>query len=439
MQIKKVLVLGVSVTGTAVADRALRRGDLVFLYDDSVKGGFAEQLFGLLKRGAFLAEVRDFGEILPDYAVTSPGFPPSHPARAELARLHIPVWTEPDYAFGGLQGEVLAVTGTNGKSTVVTLLAKMLEADGKKTALAGNIGLPLSAVADRPFDKIVAELSSFQLEETLSFNPHIAAFVNFAPDHLNRHADVEAYYAAKCRLFQNQTRQDFCVIDLDDEGLSCRRLPTYAKLYGFSRTKSLKYGCCVRRGDILFCQKKTAEVGDCRLPGRFGLSDALCAVTMAKLAGCSDEAVRSALRGFSGLPHRRERVREKNGVEIVDDSKATNAAAAVRAAENFQKPVVQILGGSDKGEDFSSFFRELPANVKACVLYGEAGQKMEAAARAAGVKFVSLPDFTAAAETAFSLCAPGEVLLLSPGCASFDQFANFEQRGERFAEIAQTF
>lgn len=439
MQIKKVLVLGVSVTGTAVADRALARGDLVFLYDDSVKGGFAERLFGLLKQGAFLAEIRDFAEIMPDYAVTSPGFPPSHPARAELARLHIPVWTEPDYAFGGLQGEILAVTGTNGKSTVVTLLAEMLRADGKKTALAGNIGLPLSAVADQPFDRIVAELSSFQLEESLSFNPHIAAFVNFAPDHLNRHAGVDAYFAAKCRLFQNQTRQDFCVINLDDEGLSVRHLPTYARLYGYSLTKPLKYGCCVRRGEILFCQKKTADVEDCKLPGEFGLSDALCAITMAKLAGCSDEAVGEALRNFRGLPHRLERVREKNGVEIVNDSKATNTAAALKAAANFAKPVVQILGGSDKGEDFTAFFRALPKNVKECVLYGEAGRKMEPAARAAGKKFVCLPDFTSATETAFSLCAPGEVLLLSPGCASFDQFANFEQRGERFVEIAQTF
>ena len=439
MQIKKVLVLGVSVTGTAVADRALRRGDLVFFVRRQRQGRLCRAAVRPAEAGGLSGGSPGLWRDPPRLRGDQPRFSALAPRPGRTGAFTYPGLDRTGLCLRGAAGEVLAVTGTNGKSTVVTLLARMLEADGKKTALAGNIGLPLSAVADRPFDKIVAELSSFQLEETLSFNPHIAAFVNFAPDHLNRHADVEAYYAAKCRLFQNQTRQDFCVIDLDDEGLSCRRLPTYAKLYGFSRTKSLKYGCCVRRGDILFCQKKTAEVGDCRLPGRFGLSDALCAVTMAKLAGCSDEAVRSALRGFSGLPHRLERVREKNGVEIVDDSKATNAAAAVRAAENFQKSVVQILGGSDKGEDFSSFFRELPANVKACVLYGEAGQKMEAAARAAGVKFVSLPDFTAAAETAFSLCAPGEVLLLSPGCASFDQFANFEQRGERFAEIAQTF
>jgi UDP-N-acetylmuramoylalanine--D-glutamate ligase len=341
-----------------------------------------------------------------DVLVKSPGVPRDNPL---VAAARIPVWSEVELAYRLLPNPILGVTGTNGKTTTTEWLGAMFRADGRDVAVAGNVGHALSAV-DAPADTwIVCELSSFQLEDIHELRARVAVLVNLEPDHLDRHGSFEAYRDAKLRIFQNQQADDTAVVP---RGFGA--VPGAAARVEFSA------------GDLL-----PSEPG---LPGAHNRENAAAATSAARAAGIGDDAIADALQRFPGVPHRLELVAELAGVRFVNDSKATNTAAARRALASYDAPLHVILGGSRKGESFDELARELHGRA---YLIGETADELAVALERAGEPYVRCGDLETAVSAAAEAARPGEIVLLSPACASYDQFRDFEQRGEEFRRLVQ--
>ncbi len=341
-----------------------------------------------------------------DVLVKSPGVPRDHPL---VAGARIPVWSEVELGYRLLPNPILGVTGTNGKTTTTEWLGAMFRAAGSDVAVAGNVGRALSAVEAPAETWIVCELSSFQLEDIHEFRPRVAVLVNLEPDHLDRHGSFEAYRDAKLRIFENQRAEDTAVVPR-----------------GFGRVPGSAVRVEVDADDPL-----PAEPG---LPGRHNRENAAAATAAARAAGIGDEAIAEALRRFPGVPHRLELVGEVGGVRFVNDSKATNTTAARRALASYDVPLHVILGGSRKGESFDELVRELDGRA---YLIGETAEELAQALAGAGVPYVRCGDLEAAVQAAAALAERGDVVLLSPACASYDQFRDFEQRGEEFRRLVQ--
>ena len=343
-----------------------------------------------------------------DVLVKSPGVPGEAPLVAAARERGIPVWSEIELAARLLPNPLLGVTGTNGKTTTTELLGAML---GARTA--GNVGTALSELVDEvPADDwIVCELSSFQLEDVHAFRPRIAVLLNLEPDHLDRHGTFDAYRDAKLRIFENQTAEDVAVVP---HGFG--PVPGEARRIEFSADDELP--------------------AEPLIPGRHNRENAAAATAAARAAGLDDGAIAAALRTFPGVPHRLELVGELGGVRYVNDSKATNTAAARRALTAYEAPLHLILGGSLKGEQFDDFAQDVArANVVTAYLIGEAAEPLAAALGYASVPFLLATTLERAVGEAASAAQPGEVVLLSPACASFDQFRDYEQRGEVFRSL----
>ena len=340
-----------------------------------------------------------------DVVVKSPGVPAESPLAAAARTSGIPIWSEVELGFRLLRDNpLIGVTGTNGKTTTTELLGAILRADGRDVETAGNVGRPLTDVAEilEPGTWVVCELSSFQLEDVHSLACDIAVLLNLEPDHLDRHGTFDAYRDAKLRIF---------------ERAGTRIVPRGLGLEGieFSADDALP--------------------AEPLIPGAHNRENAAAATAAARAAGVGDDAIATALRAFPGVPHRLELIRELNGVRYVNDSKATNTAAARRGVAAYDAPLRLILGGSLKGEDFGPFARELPANVRSIYLIGEAGDELAAALDAAGRRYVRAGTLAHAVALAAADAEPGDVVLLSPACASYDQFSNFEERGEAFRAL----
>jgi UDP-N-acetylmuramoylalanine--D-glutamate ligase len=341
-----------------------------------------------------------------DVLVKSPGVPRDNPlVRAAL----MPIWSEVELAARFLPNPILGVTGTNGKTTTVEWLGAMFRAAGRDVAVAGNVGRAIAGVDAPPDAWIVCELSSFQLEDIDELRPHVAVLINLEPDHLDRHGSFEAYRDAKLRIFANQTAEDSAVVPRGFEDVS-------------GEGRRVEFAA----GDPL-----PAEPG---LPGAHNRENAAAATAAARAAGLPDDAIAEALRTFPGVTHRLELVRERNGVRFVNDSKATNTAAARRALAAYDEPLHVILGGSRKGEAFDELARELHGRA---YLIGETAGEIAEALDRAGVPHVQCGDLAAAVAAAAHAAGPGEVVLLSPACASYDQFRDFEHRGEEFRRLVQ--
>ncbi len=343
-----------------------------------------------------------------DLVVKSPGVPGESPLVAGARRRGVPLWSEVELGYRLLPAgaRLIGVTGTNGKTTTTELLGAILRADGRETDVAGNVGRPLTDAAEaaKSHSWVVCELSSFQLEDVDTFACDVAVLLNLEPDHLDRHGSFEAYRDAKLRIFE-RARAKVVPRGIGFEGIE------------FSADDPLP--------------------AEPLIPGRHNRENAAAATAAARAAGVADGAIAEALRTFAGVPHRLELVRELDGVRWINDSKATNTAAARRGVAAYDAPLRLILGGSLKGEDFGPFARELPANVASIHLIGEATAELASALDAAGRTYDADGDLATAVAHAAAEAKPGDVVLLSPACASYDQFANFEERGDTFRRLVE--
>jgi UDP-N-acetylmuramoylalanine--D-glutamate ligase len=350
-----------------------------------------------------------------DLLVKSPGVPPAAPLAAAARERGVTVWSEVELGFRLLANPILGVTGTNGKTTTSELLGDIFRAAGKDVAVAGNVGRPLTGLDGALSEGawIVCELSSFQLEDVDTFRPHIAILLNLAPDHLDRHENFEDYRAAKLRIFENQTAEDVAVVP---RGFGT--IPGEAPRIEFSLEDELP-----------------AEPS---IPGEHNRENAAAATAAARAAGIADLVIAAALSAFAGVPHRLELVREVAGVRFVNDSKATNPEAAERALSAYPPGIRLILGGSRKGIPFARLAKRAAASgVAQAYLIGDSADEIAEALAAEGVRFTYSRDLPTAVKDAFRDADPGEVVLLSPACASYDQFRDFEERGERFSELVE--
>jgi len=383
--------------------------------------------------------------------VKNPGIPYSAAPVARAAELGIETVSEVEVAFHVAAGPIIGITGSNGKTTTTTWTGRMLEAAGMNPLVAGNIGRPLCDAAreNRPGQWLVTELSSFQLKGTRDFRPRIGCLLNIYETHLDYHGGMEDYIASKLKLFANQGEDDVAVVNWDDP--VCRRAADSfsARVVKFScEAEPPGSGLWVEKGTVMFrdaggVTHPVIPAGEIGLAGRHNLENALAASAVALSAGAPLAAVAGELRAFQGVEHRQEFVREIGGVRFYNDSKATNPSAAVKAIEAFAAPIVWIGGGLDRGQDFAGLKPHFAGKVKAAVLIGETRRKLAEVASAAGLKKVEIVDNADSAEAveaavrlAFGFAEPGDVVLFSPACASWDMFASYEERGRMFKAAA---
>jgi UDP-N-acetylmuramoylalanine--D-glutamate ligase len=374
--------------------------------------------------------------------VKSPGVPAEAPVIAAARERGVTIVGELELGWRAIPNRFLAVTGTNGKTTTVELLGHMYRSAGEPVAVAGNIGTPLASLAAdiEPDATVVCEASSFQLEDTEYFAPECGVFLNLAPDHLDRHADLDTYLAAKLRIFANQGNDDIAIFNADDPSLAGTDLGGCGRRIAFCRGAGPDCEVALAEGTIFYDGEPLVRAAELGLIGEHNAANAMAAAAAALAMGLDRDAVREGLRSFAGVPHRLEPVAEVDGVRFVNNSKATNVASTVVALRAFDGGVHAILGGSDKGEPFAPLAAPLAETCAACYLIGATADRL--AVELAGVLDAGVPlhrcaDLEAAVRAAAEAARPGEVVLLSPACASFDSFADFEQRGDRFREIVR--
>jgi UDP-N-acetylmuramoylalanine--D-glutamate ligase len=444
---RRALVYGLGLSGKAATRLLLRHGVAVLAVDDRDPAPLVRaDAPDLAAAPGFEAHRAEALEGLPgdvDVVVISPGVPPERPLLTAARTRGVPVIAEVELAFRCLDGPVVGITGSNGKSTTTALAGALIAAGGRPVAVCGNIGEPLSAVVEGPAGRVfVVELSSFQLEGIDRFSPRAAALLNLAPDHLDRHHDFARYAAAKARLFERQGAGDLAVLNADDTRVREVAVPPAVRRRFFSRLGPVGDGCYLLGERVVEVApgeepRTLFALEDLRLEGAHNLENAMAAALLARGLEVEQRALAEGLRGFGGLPHRVERVGERRGVVWVDDSKGTNVAATLRSLEGFTDGSVHlILGGRGKGADFAPLREAVAAKARVVYLIGESAAAIEAAlglpARIRRVETLA----RAVAEAAEAARA-GEVVLLSPACASFDQFESFVDRGRTFQRLAR--
>ena len=438
---KRVTVVGLARSGVAACKALADRGARVQGTDRLARETLRGDLAVLESRGVGLAtgghRAEDF--LGADLIVISPGVPSDMDLLAQARARGIPVWAEVELASRLTPARFLGITGTNGKSTTTSLLGAMLEAAGFPAVVAGNIGTALCEVVTTlgPSHWVVAELSSFQLETIVAFRPHVAVLLNLAPDHLDRYANAADYYAAKARIFLNQTPEDFAVLNADDPATLEWARGLRSQTHLFSRTRTVGDGAFVRDGRLVIRREGRTEaacgVAEIRIQGLHNLENSLAAAAAAAAIGVPAAAIGDALKCFPGLPHRLELVAEAGGVRYVNDSKGTNVGAVVKSLESYAGGVILIAGGKDKGGDFAPLRPLVEARVKTLLLLGQARDAIRAQL-AGACPMEEAPTLDAAVRRAAEIATAGDTVLLSPACASFDMFRDFEHRGDVFRE-----
>jgi UDP-N-acetylmuramoylalanine--D-glutamate ligase len=439
-RLSRAFVLGLGLSGGAAARLLAGRGVEVVACDRRPAGEL--ELAGLVDVPG--VELVTGGEpaALPariDAVVTSPGIALDHPLLAAARAGGIPVIAEVELAFAWLDGTVVAITGSNGKSTTTAMTGHLLAAAGFAVEVCGNIGVPLASVVEGPPGRIfVVELSSFQLETVDRFRPRAAALLNLSPDHLDRHGDLAGYLAAKRRIFANQGAGDVAVLNADEPEIAAT--PVAARRRLFSRATAVEDGCSLDGGIVVERAPGGPDLvlfgaADVPLPGPHNLENAMAAALLARAVGAPADGLAAAFATFRGLPHRLERVGERAGVVFYDDSKGTNVAATARSLEGFADGAVHVvLGGRNKGADFR-FLREVVARkVRRAYLIGESAAELERAL-AGSAELERAGTLEAAVASAAGRARPGEVVVLSPACASFDQFRDYRDRGRTFQRL----
>ncbi|HEY4011587.1 MAG TPA: UDP-N-acetylmuramoyl-L-alanine--D-glutamate ligase [Acidobacteriaceae bacterium] len=440
---KRVLVVGLGKSGIAAARFLKTRGAQVTVSDIRPAGLIAE-LPALLDAG-IMVETGSHGLLTfrrQDLIVVSPGVPANTPELSTVRAIGIPIIGELELGAQFLQGEIVAVTGSNGKTTTTTLIGEILKASGRQTLVGGNIGRPVVDMVSEatPESWSVLEVSSFQLETIKTFKPHLALVLNITPDHLDRHGSFEAYAAAKTRITENQTADDFLILNAEDEPTKLVAANTKAQIYWFSPRRQVKQGAFVHGESIFFRAKENGEaepimpVAEISLAGAHNVENVLAAVCAARLAGVEAYLIRKAVAAFHAVEHRLEFVRELHSVRWFNDSKATNVDATTKAIEAFPGGIWLILGGKDKDSDYSTLSPLLRARAKAVITIGSAAEKIES--HLAGVvKIERAGTMERAVAWAHTQAKAGDVVLLAPACSSFDQFENYEHRGRVFKQL----
>ena len=438
---KRVLVVGLARTGVVTALFSAGYGATVTATDERPEAELGETAAKLRAAGVKLELGGHNSDSFAkqDLIVVSPGVPAKLPA-LELARARsIPVWSEIELAWQFLRGKLIAITGSNGKTTTTSLVAHILQTASIPTLVGGNIGTPLLALVENSMDTTVtvAEISSFQLETIEKFRPEIGVLLNLRPDHLDRHASFDEYALAKMRMFENQIERDIAVLNADDPEIT-RRMPTKPHIFWFSRQKRVAAGAFLRDGQIFF-RNEGSEVALARreeipLRGEHNVENVLAACAAAYLAGAEPGAIASGIKTFKSVEHRLEFVAEISGVQFYNDSKATNVDAAVKAIEAFPGSLIVILGGKDKGSPYTPLRELLHERARLAILIGVAAHKI-AEDLGDSVPLNNAGTLDRAVEIAMQNAQAGDTVLLAPACSSFDQFENFEHRGRRFKEL----
>ena len=449
---KRVAVIGMARTGLAVAEALKDLGAVVTLYDRKPAEEIEEAVADAARIGVTArpgVESPSLAEA--DLVIPSPGVPRKSPVLVAARQLGVPVLSEIELAYRLSRAPIIAVTGTNGKTTTTVMIGKMLEADGQDTYIAGNvvagdIRLPLVTAAMRATEKsvIVAEISTFQLEWIETFRPSIGALLNISRDHGDRHASFEEYADLKASLFRYQRPDDFAVVNADHPLVMEKTKGVKSRILRFSRLIEPEEGAFVRGEGIIVrlggSERRICAKSDIPIPGEHNVENVLAASLAAIAHGAGPEAVAEAVRAFTAVEHRLEPVAEIDGVLYINNSMCTNVDATVRSIEAIVRPVIVIAGGKDKGSDWAPFAETVEARVKHLVLIGASAPVIESAVREAGyTKITNAASMHDAVEAARSLAEPGDVVLLAPGCASFDMFRGFEDRGQVFKSIVRQY
>ncbi|MGZ4822029.1 MAG: UDP-N-acetylmuramoyl-L-alanine--D-glutamate ligase [Terriglobales bacterium] len=439
---KRVLVVGLGKSGVAAAQFLQQRGARVTASDAKAEDDLRADIRTLLDLGVAV-ETGGHGERTfhqQDLIVVSPGVPTDVPQLAQASAMGIPVIGEIELASRFLRGHIVAITGSNGKTTTTALAGDIIAWGGYESQVGGNIGTPaISMVGDATDDTYnVLEVSSFQLETIQSFHPEIAVVLNVTPDHLDRHGSFEQYLAAKKRIFQNQVSSDFAILNADDEQSARMAEGVQAQVRWFSRKKEVPQGAFVRNGRIVHRddsgEHEIMPAGEIPLKGAHNVENVLAAVCVGMIIPCEPHRIRAAVKEFKAVEHRLEFVATINGVEFYNDSKATNVDATIKALESFPGNIHIILGGKDKGSPYTVLIPLLKERAKRVYTVGAAAAKIEAEI-AGAADVVQAGSLDVAVRRAFESAIPGDIVLLAPACASFDQFQSYEHRGSVFKEL----
>lgn len=435
---KKVLVVGLARTGRECARFLAHKGAKVALSDLRGEAELRQEMAGLHDLALSYrlgGEEKSWLDGM-DYVIPSPGVPMDNLLLREARARKIPVLSEIELAYRHFSAPLVAITGTNGKSTTTTLIGKMLQADGKKTFLGGNLGAPFIGAAQESWDWGVVEISSFQLEWVEQFRPRIALLLNVTEDHLDRYASFAEYRGAKERIFAAQQASDVAILNRDDGLVWALRAGLRARVVSFGFAE-VAQGVFAAGQEIVWRDGAAEErfpLAKVKIQGVHNLENIMAAIAAAKCAGVSRRAIQTTLEEFPGLEHRLEFVREKDGVRYYNDSKGTNVGAVVKSLASFSAPVILLAGGVDKGGEYTPLADSVKKQVRRLVLFGAA---QETIAKALGhlTATVRVDDLAAALGDAASHARPGDVVLLSPACSSFDQFRNYAERGKRFKDL----
>ncbi len=445
----RVLVVGMAKSGIASAELLASEGAFVTINDKKTKEELPEAIQALEHVIYIDALGIDPIELLDDkdLIVLSPGVPIAAPFAVEAKKRGIKVIGEIELGYLYAKAPIVAITGTNGKTTTTALTGEIFKYAGFNTYVLGNIGIPLVKEAPKtnPEDVIVAEVAGFQLESTERFRAHSCAFLNLTEDHLDRFKTMENYGAAKAMLLNNQVSDDFAIFNADDSLVSNMAKKAKGRVLWFSRKHEVESGAFVRDGEIIFKmdgrENAICRAAELKIPGAHNLENALAAVAVSLPTGVPPEAAAKALRSFPGVEHRIEFVCEKDGVRYINDSKGTNPDSTVKAVESIERPTVLMMGGSNKNSDYTPVFDAFNGKVKAVVAYGFTRNQIERDAKKTGYSSIYICDgsFEDAVRLAKSLTKNGDDVMLSPACASYDMFNNFEERGRVFKELTRSF
>ena len=444
MNNQKVLVFGSGISGIGATRLLEQVGREVILYDgnasldaEKIKKQIGEQT----KAEVILGDLQEDVMKTLDLVVMSPGVPTDLPIVNKMRDMGIPIWGEIELAFTYGKGDVLAITGTNGKTTTTALLGEIMKNYKESVYVVGNIGNPYTEVAlDMSEESVaVAEVSSFQLETIHEFRPCVSAILNITPDHLNRHHTMEAYIEAKEDVAKNQTKDDTCVLNYEDEVLKKFGENVNAEVLYFSSRRKLDKGIYLENGNIVYKDEEetvVCHVEELQLLGTHNYENVMAATAMAIAYGVPMDVIRKTIKAFAGVAHRIEFVCEKNGVAYYNDSKGTNPDAAIKAVEAMNRKTLLIGGGYDKDSEYEEWIQSFDGKVKHLVLLGQTREKIAETAKKLGFENIIMVDsLEEAVATCAKLAEPGEAVLLSPACASWGMFKNYEERGDKFKEF----
>ncbi|MBR1858223.1 MAG: UDP-N-acetylmuramoyl-L-alanine--D-glutamate ligase [Selenomonadaceae bacterium] len=444
---KKVLVIGAGISGFAAAKIAKKFGADVTLSDSKAEVDLKYNFGELRELDIKLQFGKQTDSLLDgvDLIIVSPAVPIRIPLLQSAIKRNIKIISEVELAYDLAQSPICAVTGTNGKTTTVTLLGLLLETAYNKVGVGGNIGIPLSEVALEvgAGGCIAAEISSYQMEATNNFHPHVSAILNVTPDHIKRHGSMEVYQQMKERIFAEESDEDFLILNYDDERTRNIKERAHCKVYYFSRKCELDEGAFLSGDELVIKVNGSVHnlctVGELGIKGGHNVENALAASMVAFCAGAEADKMRQVLMTFTGVEHRIEFVREINGVKYYNDSKATNTDSAIKALETFDGHILLIVGGEDKGTDLTEFMELVKSRVDELILVGDAAARFKQAALDNGFDSNKIHEagysMDKAVEIAKSIANAPQVVLLSPACASFDMYDGFEARGRDFKQI----